>query len=185
MPGTSISRLRPCTAGARNARSNRPGWLRGGRSRRRRADGCQRSYRHGSRSRPPSRSRAPPCAALSLRAVDCVASNPAVRKPASRGFEALPLTFASVRRNQSRLVQWLKTILETADANVGSASPVESSPIIAVHAWCTRAIFVVFSGSAPADSGTNMAMTEKTPANLGRDQPHFDLLGLQVTAPVR
>jgi hypothetical protein len=55
-----------------------------------------------------------------------------------------------------------------------------SSPIIAVHAWCTRAIFVVFSGPAPADSGTNMAMTEKTPANLGRDQPHFDLLGLQL-----
>jgi hypothetical protein len=25
-----------------------------------------------------------------------------------------------------------------------------------------------------------MAMTEKTPANLGRDQPHFDLLGLQL-----
>jgi hypothetical protein len=23
-----------------------------------------------------------------------------------------------------------------------------------------------------------MAITEKTPANLGRDQPHFDLLGL-------
>ena len=95
-----------------------PGWLRGGRSRRRRADGCQRSYRPGSRSRPPSRSRAPPCAALSLRAVDCVASNPQSAKAGVPGFEALPLTFASVRRNQSRLVQLLKTILETADANV-------------------------------------------------------------------
>ena len=52
--------------------------------------------------------------------------------------------------------------------------------MIAVHAWCTRAKLVVFSGPAPADSGTNMAMTEKTPANLGRDQPHFDLLGLQL-----
>jgi len=89
------------------------------------------------------------------------------------------LRFASVRRNQSRLVQLLKTILETADANV--VAPVQwIEPIIAVHAWCTRAIFVVFSGPGPADSGTNMAMTEKTPANLGRDQPHFDLLGLQL-----
>src|SRR6266404_2494231 len=52
--------------------------------------------------------------------------------------------------------------------------------MIAVHAWCTRAKLVVFSGPGPADSGTNMAMTEKTPANVGRDQPRFDLLGLQL-----
>jgi hypothetical protein len=37
-------------------------------------------------------------------------------------LEALLLTFASVRRNQSRLVQLLKTILETA---VGPVQPIE------------------------------------------------------------
>jgi hypothetical protein len=46
------------------------------------------------------------------------ASNPQSAKAGVPGFEALLLTFASVRRNQSRLVQLLKTILETADANV-------------------------------------------------------------------
>ena len=37
----------PAQADARNARSNRPGWLRDERTRRRGADGCQRSYKPG------------------------------------------------------------------------------------------------------------------------------------------
>ena len=70
-----------------------------------------------------SRSRAPPCAALSLRAVGCVASNPQSAKAGVPELEALLLTFASVRRNQSRLVQLLKTILETSVGPVQSIEP--------------------------------------------------------------
>src|ERR1700738_2714751 len=58
----------PAPAGARNAKSNRPTWLPGGRTRRPGADGCRRWYKPGSRSHPPSQSRAPRCAAPSPRA---------------------------------------------------------------------------------------------------------------------